>query len=111
MEREEIIHRYNQGQSLKSIAKEADVCYTVIRRVLISAGIPLRECPRSQSIIDMLDKGCSVDDVAAAHHITPRTVKDYLPYTKCAYAVDPQSENAKRIEKCRERKMSSEQRP
>lgn len=101
MEREEIIHRYNQGQSLKSIAREADVCYTVIRRVLISAGIPLRDCPRSRSIIDMLSKGLSVDDVAAAHHVTPRTVQNYLPYTKCSYAIDPQSENAKRIEKCR----------
>lgn len=104
MEREEIVHRYNQGESLKSIAREAEVCYTVIRRVLITAGIPLRECPRSQSIIDMLAKGSSIEDVAAAHRITPRTVKGYLPYTKCAYAVDPQSENAKRIERCRNRK-------
>lgn len=104
MDRDEIIHRYEQGQSIKSIAAQAEVCYTVIRRVLITAGIPLRDCPRSQSIIDMLAKGCSVEAVAAAHHVTPRTVKDYLPYTKCAYAVDPQSENAKRIERCRSRK-------
>lgn len=104
MEREEIIRRYEQGQSIKSIAREAEVCYTVVRRVLITAGIPLRDCPRSQGIMTMLSKGYSVEEVAEAYHVTPRTVRDYLPYTKCAYAVDPQSANAKRIEKCRSNK-------
>lgn len=106
MIREEIIQRYSQGQSIKSIAVEAEVSYTVVRRVLITAMIPLRECLRSHHIIDMLSKGKSIEDVADALHITPRTVKEYLPYTKCSYAVDPKSENAKKIDMCRSRKRT-----
>lgn len=104
MDRQEIIARYARGDSLKSIAADANVCYTVIRRVLITEGVPLRDCPQADAIHAMLAKGMGHHDIAAALGITSKTVDSYTPYKKCSYSVGEKSINAQRIKKCREGK-------
>lgn len=104
MEVAEIVARYAKGDSIKCIAVQADVCYTVIRRVLITEGVPLRNCPQADAIHAMLAKGMTVQEIAATLGINRKTVDSYTPYTKCSYAIGVKSLNARRIKRCRERK-------
>lgn len=107
MDRHEIIARYTRGDSLKSIAADADVCYSVIRRILITEGVPLRDCPQAYAIHAMLAKGMTTQEIAINLGINRKTVDSYTPYTKCSYAVGDKSINAQRIKQCRDRKAEN----
>lgn len=100
----EIVARYARGDSLKCIAVQANVCYTVIRRVLITEGVPLRDCPKADAIHAMLDKGMTTQEIAEKLKINRKTVESYTPYSKGSYSIGKKSINAQRIKQSRERK-------
>ena len=107
MEVAEIVARYAKGDSLKRIAVQADVCYTVIRRVLITEGVPLRDCPKADAIHAMLDRGMTIQEIAEKLKINRKTVESYTPYSKGSYSIGEKSINAQRIRKSRERSIRS----
>ena len=104
MTKNEILARYAKGDNLKSIAAQAGVCYTVVRMVLITEGVPLRDCHRAVAIHAMLDKGMTTQEIADALGVKKDTIDSYTPYTKCSYSIGDKSDNALRIKQCRTRK-------
>lgn len=100
----EIVSRYKSGDSLKDIARRANVCYTVIRRVLITDGVPLRDCPQADAIHAMLNKGMTSQEIAVQLGINHKTVESYTPYSKGSYSIGEKSINAQRIKQSRARK-------
>lgn len=100
----EIVSKYVSGGSLKGIAAQAGVCYSVIRRILITEGVELRDCPQADTIHAMLANGVSVQEISVALGINRKTVESYMPYTKCSYSIGDKSANALRIRACRAHK-------
>lgn len=105
MDISDIVLRYTDGDSINSIASRANVCYSVVRRILITEGVPLRDCPQADIIIAMHDNGMDVKEIASALNLKVKTVMAYMPYTKGSYSVGSKSLNAQRIAACRSRKV------
>lgn len=103
VENTDIVSWYTNGKSIRSIATRAEVSTSVVRRILISEGVELRDCPRAQEILRALKSGASVEEVAKHFGILPKTVREYVPYTKGSYSVGEKSANAICIQRHRER--------
>lgn len=93
--REEIIECYGATGSLKRTAKECDVSYQVVRRVLASEGI--YTSGTTEEINRRYRAGDSLKEIASAMHMSAKAVMMHLPYSRVSYVVDEKTDNAKRI--------------
>lgn len=99
-----VIGLYNQTHSRKQVAREFGLSEYRVRRILIDNGI-LGDY--DAAIAAAIDAGDTPEDAARKFGVTPDTIRAHLPYTKGIYCLKPYSANAKRIQKCREKKKAS----
>lgn len=95
-----IIRLYHQTHSRKQVARELGLSEYRVRRILIDNGI-LSDYDAA------IDAGDSLEDAARKFGVTPDTIRAHLPYSKGGYCLAPDSANAQRIRKCREKKKAS----
>lgn len=99
-----VIGLYNQTHSRKQVARELGLSEYRVRRILIDNGIL---SDYDAAIAAAIDAGNSLEDAARKFGVAPNTILSHLPYTKGGYCLAPDSENAKRIRKCRAKKKAS----
>lgn len=98
MEPNLIIATYQTEQSLRAAARKANVSCKTALKVLCSAGIyPSDRAKR----VNELAEHMTVEEIAQALKISPKSVMSYLPYTKGTYLTEDKSKNALAIAKCR----------
>lgn len=99
-----IIELYNKMHSRKQVARELGLSEYRVRRILIDNGIL---SDYDAAIAAAIEVGDNLEDAARKFGVAPNTILSHLPYTKGGYCLAPDSENAKRIRKCREKKKAS----
>lgn len=99
-----VISLYCQTHSRKQVARELGLSEYRVRRILIDNGIL---SDYDAAIAAAIDAGDSLEDAARKFGVAPNTIRAHLPYTKGCYCLAPDSENARRIRKCREKKKAS----
>lgn len=99
---EDILRTYEMKQSVRATAAALGVCHAVVRKALISSGIPCTE--RSKEINDMISYGKTVPEISKELHVSEKAVRQYLPYTKGSYRLTTPTENALIIRRCRIKK-------
>ena len=104
--RKEIVEVYRSTDSIKATARELGISEQSIRHILLDAGVYTSE--RSQQIHKMWEAGLSAAEIAERLKIKEKTVLSYLPYSKTPYIFPEKSQNAVRIQKCRERKRKEQ---
>lgn len=108
MNEDQILRMYDQGESLQRISRTTGICKATVRRILITHGVELRDCPRAAAIAVMQLRGLTVEQIAEALGISAKTVRAYLPYTRGTYINSDKTTNAQRIAACRARKIKKE---
>ena len=93
-----IISLYHQTKSRKQVARELGLSEYRVRRILSDY---------DAAIAAAIAAGDSLEDAARKFGVAPNTILSHLAYTKGGYCLAPDSENAKRIRKCREKKKAS----
>ena len=97
---------YEKTGKLGETAEELGVSIQKCRKILISAGAYAPKTERIEHIINMHNKGKSKKEIAESLGISERYVHAVLPYEKCIYNSENQTENAKRREKCGKGKIA-----
>lgn len=105
MTSKEIVEMYLQEGSLKTIAAKAGVCPATVKKILVSNGI--YPSIRSQSISELCKLGYSLQEISKITKVSKKAVLANVPYSKGRYRVEPRTENAIRIEKCRKKKQNT----
>ena len=100
--KEEIIEKYRANESIRATAQETGLCTQSVRRIVIESGDFVS--PLSLEIKHRIDEGESIEEIAAALNLKPKTVLGYLPYTKGSYRTGEKSKNASNIARWREKK-------
>lgn len=100
-----IVRLSEQGVPVKQIARRTGTSEQKVRRVLITMG--MWSSPLSEQIRRMLDDGKTLDEIAAALHMTRKNVIIYTPYTKGMYNAEYPTVNALRIRACKQRKKGA----
>lgn len=95
---EKILSIYEVTHSVKGVIQDAHYSWNKIVKTLSSEGIVINE--KHAMILSLYEKGKSVDEIAKSIGMSVRTVQAYLPRIRPIYN-ENQSENAKRIKKCR----------
>lgn len=98
---EKILNTFEETQSIKRTAKEAECSWHRVVKILSSSGVLINETHRI--ILNFAEKGEAPEQIAKHTGYSVATVRAYLPAQKPFYKVNP-SENAKRIKKCKEKK-------
>lgn len=102
-----VVKTYQMLLSIKATARHCHLSEQAVRRILITEGAYVSD--RSARIADMLERGMTVEEIAAAVGIKPKTIiSSYTPYTKGPYAVGEKSQNALAIARMRERRRKGE---
>lgn len=96
-----VIGLYHKTHSRKQVARELGLSEYRVRRILIDNGIL---SDYDTAIAAAIDAGDSPEDAARKFGVSPNAIRAHLPYSKGGYCLAPDSENAKRIRKCREKK-------
>ncbi|MCD8376170.1 MAG: hypothetical protein LUD69_04450 [Oscillospiraceae bacterium] len=103
--KESVISAYRSIGSIRGTARHTGVNEQTVRRIVIESGDYVSE--QSIEINRRVAAGESVEDIAEALGMRPKTVLCYLPYKKGLYVVGEKSPNAKRIAECRLRKSQN----
>lgn len=94
----EVCRLYRQNLSVKEISRNLKISYGKTRKILVTAG----EIETAES--KMLADGMTIPEIAAALGKTEMSLFVNIPYQKCMYNAKNQTENAKRVERSRNRK-------
>lgn len=100
-----ILRLHDQGISIKQTASQLRVSEVKVKKVLANAGIA--PTARAEQIQNMYNSGMNIHEIAQSLDVRPKTVQNYLPYTRVPKNADYPSKNALRIRACRARKMQS----
>ena len=100
-----ILRLYDQGTSIKQTASRLRVSEAKVKKVLSNAGIAPTK--RAEQIQSMYHNGMSIYEIASTLDIRPKTVRNYLPYTRGPKNTDYPSKNALRVRACRARKLQN----
>lgn len=99
-----VIGLYHKTHSRKQVARELGLSEYRVRRILIDNGIL---SDYDAAIAAAIDAGDNLEDAARKFGVAPNTIRSHLPYIKGCYCTAPDSKNAQRIRKCREKKKAS----
>lgn len=102
MTTEDVISEYRKWNSIKETARRLDVSHGVVRKCLISHG--LLETPLTQEVAELIAAGIPQKEIAERLGISTSWVNINTPYERGIMITPSQTENAKRIRKCREKK-------
>lgn len=98
---DEIISCYEQTLSIRETAKRVNCSWNRVVKILSSNGIIINDTHKM--ILDLYDKGKTLDEIAAQTGHSTKTVQAYLPATRPLYGINP-SVNAQRAKRWRENK-------
>lgn len=104
MTTEDVVAEYRKWESIKETARRLDVSHGVVRKCLITHG--LFETPLTQEVAELIKGGVSQEEIAEQLGICPSWVNANTPYERGIMITPSQTENAKRIRECRERKKN-----
>jgi DNA-binding NarL/FixJ family response regulator len=99
---DDIIDTFHETNSVKATAQHNHCSWNRVLKVLSTNGIIVNET--HAIILDLYEKGMTVEQIAKQVDYNEKTVKSYLPSVRPYYGVN-QSVNAKRIKKYRNRRM------
>lgn len=102
MTTEDVVAEYQKWNSIKETARRLDVSHCVVRKCLITHG--LLETPLTQEVAELAEAGVPQNEIAEQLGISYSWVNANLPYERGIMITPSQTENAKRIRKCREKK-------
>lgn len=102
MTTEDVVAEYQKWNSIKETARRLDVDHGVVRKCLITHG--LLETPLTQEIAGLIAAGIPQKEIAEQLGISYSWVNANLPYERGIMITSSQTDNAKRIRKCREKK-------
>lgn len=101
MDAKDFIAAFSKTGTIKGTARELKCSQYRARKILSSEGIIINET--HEKILKLAAGGMNVKEIAEKLSLNKKIVESYLPAVKPYYRIN-QSENAKRIQKCRERK-------
>lgn len=105
---EKVLYLYDHGfDSLKPLSKISEVSVQTVRRILITNGRWVSEV--SAEIGRLHSDGLSASEIADELGLSYSTVVSYLPYPKGPRAEWPDTINAQRIRKTREKKKHQDE--
>lgn len=107
MTTEDVVAEYQKRNSIKETARRLDVSHGVVRKCLITHG--LLETPLTQEIAGLIKAGATQKEITELLGISSSWVNINTPYERGIMITPSQTENAKRIRKCRERKKNKEE--
>ncbi len=97
---EDIVNTYLDSGSVKATCEKSGASEVTVRRVLITEG--LWSSKTSKRIASLMDRGMSIEEVAAELSVTKNAVEAYLPYSRGKYGMSG-TENAQNSKKYRDR--------
>jgi hypothetical protein len=103
---DDIVATYLSTGSIRATSRKHAVCTQTVRRILITNGVFLGDDLKATHIVSLLGI-MPPEEVANKLGCSIKTIKSYMPYSKGSYAITPQSANAERIARCRQRKRES----
>lgn len=99
---EEIIKRFEQCESVKSIAHNVGCSWNRVVKILSTNGCVINDT--HAQILDLFNRGMSADEISLQMDLNLKTVKAYLPGTRGCVYKENLSANAERIRKSRSKK-------
>lgn len=105
---QEVLNTYKKIGSIKATAKELEIDYQLVRRILVTYGVYT-----SQIILkigDLRNSGKTIDEIAQELHIGRKWVICNLPYTKGSYRIGEKTVNAQKIAEYRKRRDKHKER-
>lgn len=99
---EEIVKGYKGNMSVQEIAAYNGINHNKVIKILVTAGVYSSET--YDHIKDLREKGKSEEEIMEIVGIGATALNNYTPYKKGPYGPEPQTENARRIRECREKK-------
>ena len=102
MTTEDVVAEYQKWNSIKETARRLDVDHGVVRKCLITHG--LLETQLTQEVAELIAAGIHQKEIAEQLGISYSWVNANLPYERGIMITPSQTDNAKRIRKCREKK-------
>lgn len=106
MTTEDVVAEYKKWRSIKETARRLDVSHGVVRKCLITHG--MFETPLTQAVAELIDAGIPQNEIAEQLGISTSWVNINTPYERGIMITPSQTENAKRIRECRNRKKNKE---
>ncbi len=103
---QEVTSLFDQGLSMRSIARHTGLPRQVVRRILITTG--QYESENAAYLRKRSEQGATIEDVAKELGITTKALIQHTPYKKGRYNLETPSPNAIRIRACRARKKDSD---
>lgn len=97
-----IIDTYKSEQSIRATAKITGYSWHRVVKILSSKGIIINDI--HGLILQMKKDGKTISEISKETGYSERTVNAYLPAIRPFYNINP-SENAKRIKRCRAKKL------
>lgn len=101
---EKILEAYNECQTITGIHKITGYNWQRVAKILSTAGIIVNDT--QALILDLYEKGKTIDEISKSTGFSRSTVFSYLPRSRPAY-MENRSKNALRIERCRKNKNLS----
>lgn len=103
----EILDKYAETQSIRATASCLGLAPQTVKRRLITHGV--YTSPIVRNVDELLRAGYTVQEAAKELGIGVNAVLANMPHTKGSYAIGEKTENAKRIEKCRNKKAAKKE--
>ena len=101
----EVIHRHDEGESIKYIAKAVGCSECKVCKILSNYRFVLNKTARA--VLDLHDHGMAPIDIAVALGISYSTVHRYLPYCRGVYRANHPTRNAINIRNMRARRQKT----
>ena len=98
---------FEKTRSVKRTSKETGYSWNKIVKSLSSNGVTINYT--HYQVMQLRDKGLSIDQIAKQAGISVKTVQAYLPRVRPVYLAEDRSKNALTIQKWRDRKKAPEQ--
>lgn len=101
---DEIATFYEKTHSISKTAYIYKLSFGKVRKILITKGRVFP--PLTQRIMFYQSRGKSLNQIAKLLHLATSTLNGYLPYSKVVYNKINKSENARKIEKWRQKQKN-----
>ncbi len=99
-----IVKSYQESGSVKTACEQGDVSEVTARRVLITEG--LWSSKTSRRVMELLQSGLTVDEIAKEMSVSKNAVAAYMPYSRGMYG-NTLTENSKNAKEYRTRKVKA----
>lgn len=102
MTTEDVLAEYKKYESIKETARRLEISEGVVRKCLVEYGII--DTPLTRRIAELQKEGMTRKDIMKVLGISSACITTNTPYERGMRIEPSQTENAKRIRECKERK-------